>query len=63
MAFVMTWRIAVRWKNAAAPIVVPGMRVTIEISPFVPLVAIYDESQVRSIRAKVNIPEKNQATD
>lgn len=30
--FVMTWSMAVLWKNGAAPIVVPGIRVVIEIS-------------------------------
>lgn len=37
----MTWRIAVLWKNGAAPIVVPGMRVVIAISLFVVRDAIY----------------------
>jgi hypothetical protein len=46
MAFVITWRIAVRWKKAPAPIVVPGMRVEIKISPLAPLAAIYRETQI-----------------
>lgn len=41
MAFVITCRIAVPWKKGAAPTVVPGMRVVIEISLFKVREAIY----------------------
>lgn len=46
MALVMTCNIAVRWKNGAAPIVKPGVRVLIEMSRFMERTAIcYDKRQ------------------
>jgi hypothetical protein len=42
MAFVITCKMVVRWKNGAAPIVVPGMRVGIATSVFAVRVAICD---------------------
>lgn len=41
MAFVTTWRIAVRWKNGAAPMVVPWIRVVIDTSALAARVAIW----------------------
>jgi hypothetical protein len=51
---VMTCRIAVRWKNGVAPMVVPGMRVVIATSFLFDLVAICKEStgQTKSIQKR-----------
>ena len=45
IAFVITWRIAVLWKNGPAPMVVPGIRVVIEMS-FFALVAIWSKPRI-----------------
>lgn len=42
MAFVITCKMVVRWKNGAAPMVVPGIRVGIAMSVFAVRVAICD---------------------
>lgn len=59
MAFVVTWRIAVHWKKDPALIVVPGMRVELEISPLAPLVPIYAKLKyAHGGQRLLNPPEK-----
>jgi hypothetical protein len=43
---------AVLWKNGAAPIVVPGMRVVIAMSVFVVRVAIYPQELLKTDTSK-----------
>ena len=50
MALVMTCNIAVRWKNGAAPIVKPGVRVLIETSRFIERTAICCDKRQKSFR-------------
>ena len=56
----MTCKIAVSWKNGAAPMVVPGMRVVIAMSFLFDLVAICKESarQTKNRFKKGNIEKK-----